>query len=238
MLCVSLGAAEADESLELLKELDAETTMVEVRVDLLSKENIKKNKGSQLVRAAKDAGILSIATCRSLDETNPNDFSDARLGALLDCVSNGASYVDVEYEAPTVYVEKVVKRAKQHGVQVVVSFHDYETTPSMSDLEEIVAKCYAMGADVAKVAVMNSSAQDAARVLALYASSEPESKKRPRNERKLVALGMGAHGKITRFACLALGSPFTFCAASDESATAPGQLSLKTMLELQRSLAQ
>ena len=109
-----------------------------------------------------------------------------------------------------------------------------------------MSKCYEMGGDVAKVAVLNNSTQDAASVLSLYAASnddddrETTTKKRKTqsssSSREVVALGMGRHGKITRVSCLSLGSPFTFCAATKETCTAPGQLTLEAMLSIRKEL--
>ncbi|MCR5519787.1 MAG: 3-phosphoshikimate 1-carboxyvinyltransferase, partial [Bacteroidales bacterium] len=48
------------------------------------------------------------------------------------------------------------------------SFHDFEGTPDLEYLRQVRDRCYRYGADIAKVVVTANSAEDAARVLALY----------------------------------------------------------------------
>jgi hypothetical protein len=142
-------------------------------------------------------------------------------------MSGGVAMVDIEFEAPAAYREALLACAAKHKVEAVISYHNYVETPV--DLAAIVDTCFAQGASIAKVGVMARSAQDSARVLALYGSHYGAA-------RRIVALAMGAPGMITRVAALSLGAPFTFVALSEASATAPGRAeeSSRSIRELSR----
>lgn len=158
-----------------------------------------------------------IATCR------PELVSDdKRVKLLKTAIENGATYVDVELEATEEVKHELIAFAKQYGCKVIVSHHDYEKTPTFDKLQDIVSECYLAGADIAKIAVTAQSVQDSARVLSLYDTVE----------KPLVALAMGEAGKITRIANVMLGSPFTFVAAKNDTATAPGQLTVDKMKQI------
>ena len=110
-------------------------------------------------------------------------------------------------------------------VKVIVSHHNYANTPDNTELRRIVEECFSDGADIAKIAVAAQTNQDAARVLGMYDDT-----------RKLVLLAMGEKGKITRVAGPLMGSPFTFVAASEAAATAPGQLTATSMEALYKAM--
>lgn len=161
----------------------------------------------------------AIATCRDL---KPPGFTPARKQVLLDCMSFGASHVDLEVEAPQPYKDEIVAFAKKRGVKIIVSMHNYEKSEESSlNLDSIISQCFDCKADIAKVAVSVVSTQGASRVLALYNDPRP-----------IVAIGMGPFGKITRLSALLLGAPFSFACYDEASATAPGQMSKHVMHHL------
>jgi 3-dehydroquinate dehydratase-1 len=123
-----------------------------------------------------------------------------------------------QVEAPPEWKKEMVALAKKHNVKVIISHHNYDSTPSAERLEEIVTECFADGADIGKIAVASHSEKDTARVLALHDDDRP-----------VVMLAMGEKGKISRVAGPLLGAPFTFVAATPETATAPGQLTAAQM---------
>jgi len=213
-LCTSLGVSTRYVQ-EYLRTLDAETDMVEIRVDLLCDWADRKALLAVFATAQR-LGIETIATVRELPMHA--GFSIARRDALLACVDAGATYADLEVEAPQEYFDFVATRCK-HKARLIVSHHNYAQEESASlNLDKVLSECLAKGADVAKVAVAVVSARGAARVLALYDS-----------DATVVALGMGELGRITRIAAASLRAPFTFVAADEKSATAPGQLSRASM---------
>lgn len=180
--------------------------MVELRLDLmeLSNEQVK-----QLLQQCVEA----VVTFREGKYTEVE-----RQQALMAAISNGASYVDVEVEADETYRNTIVQHAQQNGCKVIISYHNFDSTPDTATLRGIIQQCRAMGADIVKLITTAKSAADCSRVLSLY-----------EDEHDLVTFAMGEEGKISRLACLFLGAPFTYASAAKGSEAAPGQLAAKDM---------
>ena len=100
---------------------------------------------------------------------------------------------------------------------VVGSYHDYDATP---DADGIVSKLTAMDADIRKGAFRVNRLADLASIL-------DASKRVPGRH---VLLGMGALGAVTRIRADVLGNEFSFGYIGEP--TAPGQFSVREMLEL------
>lgn len=202
MLCVSLFEAEFD----ALKQALSAVECAEIRLDAaaFTRDQIREifsQKGKQL-----------IATHR------PTDISDEeRADSLCVAIAAGAAYVDIEIESLPAFRETVLGFARGHECRVIVSYHNYETTPGEAELTAIVNECRQKGADVVKLACMTHSTADAARMLALYKFDN------------ILAIAMGDYGRVTRVAAPFLGAPFTFVSLSADKATAPGQISLDAM---------
>jgi 3-dehydroquinate dehydratase-1 len=161
--------------------------------------------------------VLLIATCR------PGELRDKkRKEYLAAAIEAGAGYVDIEVESDTVYKKEIMEKARSKGCKVIISFHDYEGTPSTERLSSIVSLCFSEGADIAKVACKANSFVDSARLIGLLGQEEFKG--------RVVVVGMGEKGKITRIVAPLLGSPFAFASLREGRETAEGQIE-KTRLE-------
>lgn len=208
MICISIGKIGMIQSINLTK-----PSLVEVRYDLV-------RKSPELVSEELNDTILQVATCR------PGIIPDKeRIEILKKAIDLGAVYVDVELDAAPEFIDAVIKYAKQKRTHVIVSYHNFDATPSSLVLNEILQNCYTAGGDVAKIACQSNSHEDSARLLAMYAEKG----------RKIV-IGMGDYGRITRLAANQLGAEFTFAALSEVEATAPGQLTYGEMKSIEKTL--
>mmetsp|Transcript_16263 Transcript_16263/g.18386 ORF Transcript_16263/g.18386 Transcript_16263/m.18386 type:complete len:228 (-) Transcript_16263:345-1028(-) len=218
-LCLSLSEPTLEGCKESLKLLGSGT--VEVRVDLISEEGkgqVDEDGLKEIFKTASAAQADTIITVRDLKEAG---FTERRLELVKMGLENGANMVDIEIEAPEEYRKAIIDfvRKINRRIQVIVSYHNYDLTPDAADLKKLVNTCFEYEADIAKIATAVNNVQDSARLLSLYS-----------DDRKIVALGMGKLGMITRLAAIKLGSPFTFVAESESKLTAPGQLT-KTAME-------
>src|SRR5207253_1380753 len=102
--------------------------------------------------------------------------------------------------------------------EVIASYHNFEETPA--NLESIVERAFASNAQIAKVATHVNRWDDNRRLLSLLARNNPK---------PIIVSGMGDLGQITRIIGPSRGSYLSY-AASDRQA-APGQLSVKEMLD-------
>jgi len=220
MICVSIGERTAKGCMKALQGL----AFAEVRLDMLEPSELTEaNVKAIFSQAAAQKGKAKlIATCR------PGKLDEERRKGLLACaIENGAEYVDVEVEANDAYKAEIAAMARKKGCKVIVSYHDYERTPPAEDLKQIVRQCFKSGADIAKISCMVQSGQDNARLLGLLDSGK-----------KLVVIGMGARGRLTRLVAPLLGSAFTYASSAGGKETAEGQIDKaqleKMMEELKR----
>ena len=183
MICLSISEPSLDKILEFIGKAE----MAEIRLDLMDLSDLEIEKVfSQPVKL--------IATCRQ------GKFNDEeRKMKLIKAMQSGASYVDIEIESSSEFKNEIKKIAKAHKCKLIISFHDFDKTPSTEELNIIVGNCFTEGADIAKIACKANTENDAVRILSLYI-----------NHKNLVALGMGEKGMITRVASLLLGAPFSF----------------------------
>jgi 3-dehydroquinate dehydratase-1 len=182
---------------------------VEFRFDLL---DLTPAQVDEVISTARK----SIATYRP-DSGDP----DRQIQTMLTAINAGADYIDIELEADTSYRKNLIKEAKKRGREVIISYHNFDHTPAGSMLKEIVESCSRAGADVVKIACLVKSKQDVQTLLGAY-----------REDLRMVVIGMGKMGLITRVAAPFLGAEFTFASPGDGQETAPGQIDKPKLSEL------
>jgi 3-dehydroquinate dehydratase type I len=204
MICLSIQNREQLSAVE-----SREVKYVELRFDLL------KESPAQIIPFL-DKELKIIATCR------PGDLSEEdRIGILMDSIKLGVSFVDVEIETDEHMISALKDLTLQHKSEVIISWHDFNSTPDKAILVSILESCYRKGGDIAKIASMVNSREDMLRLLSLY--SEPGRK---------VIIGMGEMAGITRIAAPFLGAEFTFASSGKSEETAPGQLTVEELLTI------
>ncbi|MDO8553774.1 MAG: type I 3-dehydroquinate dehydratase [Candidatus Micrarchaeota archaeon] len=203
LICVSIKENTTENVIRSLKGLE----LAEVRLDAL-----KELKEGDMEKIFSQSMKL-IATYR------PDGKSDEfRKNILIKAIDSGAAYVDIEVESKDEYENEIVKKAKQKNCKVIVSYHNYEKTPPRGELEQIIQWCFESGADIAKIACKINSDRDNARLFGLLDS-----------EKKIIIIGIGEKGKITRIVAPILGSQFTFSSLAVGKETADGQIEINTM---------
>lgn len=200
---VVIAEPTVDDALQALEGVE----FAEIRLDQL--HSVPESVASLFSRK-----MRTIATCR------PGFKESDRKALLLEAMRAGASFIDIEYEAPARYRQELVDAARSLGCEVIVSYHDFENTPRRSVLERIVRTCFSRGANLAKIACTVNNPREAARLLGLLDS-----------QRRLVVIGMGDQpaGRSTRLCGPFLGGEFTFVARYGSKRTAPGQIDKQTL---------
>jgi len=205
MICISLAGITFEECVKAI----AKSQFSEIRIDQL---DLSDTQLKTLFAMRKNI----IATCR------PGTLDEDRRKALLKlAINSGAGYVDIEFEAQAHYRRELIDEARRRNVMVIISYHNYDTTPDREELEMIIDQSMKMGADRVKLATFANSQSDNARILSLY-ETHPN----------LIAFCMGKMGMITRVAAPFLGSEFTYASVSGKLATAPGQLAYDDFIDI------
>ena len=210
LICVSLGL---DDPQQLRAEHAALASrgcrLVEYRLDYLPP-------GTDVARLVGERPGPIIATVRRPEDGGRWQGEESARRAMLEtCIDAGAEYVDLEPDAA-----KAIPR--RGATQRIVSAHNFQDTPA--DLRLLHAKLAACDADVVKLATMAKSVLDNFRMFRLMREATVPT----------VGLCMGELGAASRILGAKYGAPWSYAAADEESAVAPGQISFDVLRELYR----
>ncbi|GAU45091.1 hypothetical protein TSUD_85770, partial [Trifolium subterraneum] len=144
-----------------------------------------------------------------------------RLDALRLAMELGADYIDIELKVAHQFYDSI--RGKTFNkTKVIVSSHNYQQTPSVEDLGDLVARIQATGADIVKIATTAVEITDVARMFQIMVHSQVP----------FIGLVMGDRGLISRVLCAKFGGYLTFGTLESGIVSAPGQPTLKDLLDL------
>jgi 3-dehydroquinate dehydratase-1 len=209
MICVSIADLNISDAIKIVECNE----LCEIRLD-----RIKFSHGD--IEKLFDPKFKTIATYRPVESVT----DDERKRVLIAAVNAGAAYVDVEVENNDDFKNEIIKAAKLKHCKTIISYHNYEKTPVIRELEQIMRWCLESPADIIKIACHVDSVESCSRLLSLYSYGNP-----------IISIGMGDEGKITRIAATLLGAPFTYASIDESKKTAPGQFDsekLKTIIEM------
>ncbi|KAL3037563.1 hypothetical protein AAZX31_01G075500 [Glycine max] len=144
-----------------------------------------------------------------------------RLDALRLAMELGADYIDIELQVAHEFYDSI--RGKTFNkTKVIVSSHNYQLTPSIEDLGNLVARIQATGADIVKIATTALDITDVARMFQIMVHSQVP----------FIGLVMGDRGLISRILSAKFGGYLTFGTLESGVVSAPGQPTLKDLLYL------
>lgn len=209
MICVSIQNKGLEEIFQIIPQLE----MAEIRLDRcpLSDEDIEE--------LFSCCDVPLIATCR-IGEAGAKEAQRK----LLLAIEAGAKFVDLEIEADAPIGKKIRHACVEYGSILIRSFHDFNGTPSIEELSEILSRCIRFGGEMVKIATTAVTDKDWENVRKLYGDDL---------KGRLIAFCMGEKGKTSRLECLELGAPFTYASINEEERTADGQ---PTKEELEKKL--
>ncbi len=166
------------------------------------------------LREAKRVGhyFPTIATIRLKREGGRWNLPEAKRWALLKKIIPTVSAVDIELSAESILPD-VVERAHAARKLVLMSHHNFDQTPALTELNKIAEKAKSSGADIVKVATF---ARDQKDILTLAEFTLAN------REKNLVTIAMGSVGLLSRIFFPALGSMLTYAYLGKPMA--PGQI--------------
>lgn len=140
--------------------------------------------------------------------------------------SGNVDLVDYEMDNDALSLARVRDLAHDVGLPLVLSFHDFQRTPSAEQLAARFTQAHALRGDVAKVAVMPQCVQDVHRLLGATLDASG------RLPIPVISMAMGGLGAVTRLCGGVYGSALTFAVGA--AASAPGQMPIE---DVQSALA-
>jgi len=222
-VCVAVPPKTVEEAFSLIKQAEAQhADLIEVRLDSLTNHD----RIAEIPRCTKTP---LIATNKSLD--NHGKFSGSeteRQKILMYAAKSGFMYVDVDLDTPK--QTELVRELREAGAKVIVSFHDFEQTPSLTKLDKIFDKEIALGADVCKIITTANTVEDNSTTINFVQGASKKA--------KIVCFAMGNLGVPSRFLSPVFGAFFTFASINEKRKTAKGQLTIQEMRKAYQLLGQ
>ncbi len=200
-ICVSIGRSGPVSCAELIRRYP----LIELRIDLLGFD--------VEIESLVQIGTPAVLTYRPTLPESPAEEA-MRRKILMRGIRAGARYVDIEHDASNEHLSTLLNAAHASDCQVMISSHLGRLTEETFVAE--IESNFARGADLTKIVCELSSQTDLAMLAGMYAKYQ-----------RLIALGGGTSGRLSRILAPLLGAPFTYACADGFEPTASGQLSFE-----------
>jgi 3-dehydroquinate dehydratase/shikimate dehydrogenase len=225
-LCVAIQAGSPAEMIERAGQALRDAKFLELRLDSLPKPAVALPAVREFLAERRD--VTAIATCRR--KAFGGSFTGSlasELEVLLKAAEAGCVIVDLEVEsaeqAKPAQLTAFRQQLRAAGAALLVSFHDFTRTRGLESAADRIA---AFEPDFVKVVSTARSLSDNLAVLRLIEDRSLSA--------HVIGIAMGEEGLISRVLGPRAGAAFTFASFGDGAATAPGQVSARTLLDLYR----
>lgn len=181
------------------------------------------------VKNIKEADLLEVWFDRILDADIPNVLRKIKKPFIYKIEKEGlknlkaqvikhASFVDIDVEVDKAIVANV--RTLDKNVKIIISYHNFKSTPPKKELLKILNKMDDKKADIFKFATYAKSLSDSIAMLDFLSGLSVE-------KRKAICICMGNNGVITRIAGHLFGNFCMYFTANEKTKTADGQMTIK-----------
>jgi len=192
--------------------------LVEFRVDLFASHDVDSFvQGKRLMNQTP-----TILTVRSKQEGGGWKGSESKRLLLYKKMIPNVSGVDIELSSKTILGD-VIEDTQGQKKKVIVSYHNFDKTPSVTELEKILKKAKAAGADIVKIATFAKDVRDIQKLARFTVENANQN---------IVTIAMGEIGALSRLFFPALGSLLTYTSFGDK--TAPGQIDCRELSRLMK----
>ncbi len=206
--CVTIAEKTPKKFDSILKKVLKKSDYAELRLDFLKPILIPET-----LELVKDRLGKCICTLRPKSEGGKFSGKEKERISILKLIAEYRPFLlDIEFN--TIRKNKILHNyVKKTKTDILVSWHDFKKTPSVSSLKKMNEKMLKFSKFV-KIVTSAKTINDSSNVLSLYNKS---------SKMNLIAFAMGDYGRMTRILCLYLGAPFTY--VSFGKPIAPGQFS-------------
>jgi 3-dehydroquinate dehydratase-1 len=216
-----VASVSTPQTLQRLGEINLPTQcdVVEFRLDAYHQQH------ELALHRMKECPLPTLLTVRDPAEGALNHLGLMPRLALFRTLTPYAKLVDIEIRNLEVFAE-IIELARDHGVLVVASHHNFQHQPSESAMRDLAIEAKSLGADIVKLAVTPQNSRDLCSLAGLF--EEPLAL-------PTSAMGMGPHGRISRLWLGQLGSVLNY--GYLDAATVTGQWPASELRRLIQSLS-
>lgn len=220
-VCTPITAKKSSEIPALIKKAERMgADLAEIRLDYLESFDGIEN-------AVENAKIPLIATNRQYEQGGKRKQDEnERVKTLLKMAKMGFSFLDLE--VATSNIEAITKDLRKNNAKIILSFHNFNETPNLEELQKIVDSQIKMGADICKLVTMAKSLNDNLTCLSLVAEMSRKT--------SIICFAMGKLGVPSRILSPVFGGYLTYASLETGMETAPGQIGIKRLREFYRHL--
>ena len=215
-LCIPIVETTVEKAVIAIQQVSRWADLLELRADYLEKVN--------LVPLLENRQKPLIVTNRRKEEGGRYKGDERkRLSVLQEAIDLRSDYIDVELATKRSFLRGLIRnKGRTH---VILSFHDFQRTPSLKELQRLCGRMIQLEADLVKIVPFARSWEDNLTILSLI----PFARER---RQKIVAFCMGEKGKMSRIFSPFLGAAWTYASLNRSRASAPGQLTVGEMREI------
>ena len=141
---------------------------------------------------------------------------------ITNSLNLGFNFIDVDLS-----IISDLKLSKIERSKIIISFHDHKKTPGIKRLKLLVDQMRKFGSGVIKIATVVNNDQDVKNLFQILLDKK--------ESEKMIIIGMGKSGRVTRIFGPLLGSFLTF-ASTKFGESAPGQIDIEKMKNIYKLL--
>uniref|UniRef100_A0A453EWR5 Shikimate dehydrogenase substrate binding N-terminal domain-containing protein n=2 Tax=Aegilops tauschii subsp. strangulata TaxID=200361 RepID=A0A453EWR5_AEGTS len=219
LLCVPLVGRTVEEmKIDAAAAAAAGGDLVEIRLDYIEGFRPRED----LPRLLHSCPLPVLVTYRPNWEGGRYDGDDAtRFETLCLAMELGVDYVDIELKVADKFVD-FLSGNKPDKCKLIVSSHNYESTPSCEELANLVARIQEVGADIVKVATTATDIIDVSRMFQVMVHCQVP----------MIGLVMSERGLMSRVLSPKFGGYLTFGILDATKTSASGQPTLEELLDV------
>ncbi len=226
MICVPIFGKDAEEILYKAKKASSVCDILELRLDL--SEGICDKRLKSLIASLP---LPVIVTNRSsLEGGKFKKDEHERICQLEKAAEFGADFIDVEFSTQETLRKRLKRQCDKFQSKIILSYHNFKKTPSQKELFSLFDQMADFDPAVIKIVTHAQDGLDFLPIANLY----------PRARQKsvgFIGFCMGKEGCYSRLFCLKLGAFLTFACLEEAASSAPGQVPVKIMKEISKTLA-
>ena len=235
MICIPVTAKSNKEALREIKRICYLADFIELRMDLIVDGNLDDLIGT--IRGAAES-VKIIVTCRKkgelllTSELSPSrSIKETSKSKKMDLLKNAidlkADFIDIELTEGKALIGDLREHCARQGdvTGMIISYHDIKKTPSVAKLREIFHQSVKNCPAVVKIVTFAKKAEDNLKVLSMIPYAQKHSQ-------KIIAMCMGDEGRISRAVAPLLGAYLSFATLDSGAQSAPGQLTVRDMRQV------
>lgn len=218
--CLPIMATDQQDVLYAIRSSEADYYYFEVWLDYL------KSLDDQFLGHLKDFGPRLIIVFRRQNHESMRLAEDIRHDIIQ---KFSRSPVLIDFDISQQANDLGFVHDKGLAVRSIVSYHDYEHTPVIEELEKKVMHLLSHNPEIVKLSTYCQSPYDAIRLLELQQQLKAQ-------KLKHIILGMGPYGYVTRVFGTLWGNEMIFAPSEHGASSAPNQLTREQLESIFRAL--